>query len=310
MFHGGNRGVRGLAPWVLVLGSGIGALTLVGCHGGENKEAQNDTKKAVTGVKATAVATQVKVTAVRKGDVTLFQLVTGALSAQDDVIVGAKSAGKIVAVYYREGDHVERGYKVAQLDIADLQAQLDQQRANLSSAVTRLAQARVSLKNAQTTLELTQKQTSSAVAEAKAGLDAAQQQYAVVKNGARTQERQQAQSNVAQAIADRESSRADMVSAQADAERAQADLRRYKSSFQQNAISAQQMDQAKAVADSAQARVVAAQARVNSAEARVKNQQEALSLVQEGSRTEDVQRAQAAVEQARQQYLTAQANVS
>ncbi len=293
-------------PLVLALLGGAGAVFLTGCKGGG---AAQPAKQPVTGVKATQTATQVQVTTAHTGNITLLQPVTGALSAQDDVIVGAKLAGKITAIYYREGDQVKQGWKVAQQDPADLQAQLDQQRANLQSAITRLSQAKVTLLNAQTTLDLTRKQTGSAVAEAKAALDAAQQQLAVVKNGARAQERQQAQGNVSQAVADRETSKADLVSAQADSERAQADLRRYQKLYAQNAVSAQQMEQAKAVADSAQAHVAAAEARVNSADAHVKNQQQALSLVQEGSRTEDVQRAQASVEQARQQYITAQANL-
>src|SRR4051794_15943818 len=40
--------------------------------------------------------------------------VTGALNTLNDVTVGAKIAGKIAAVYFREGDHVRAGQIVAQ----------------------------------------------------------------------------------------------------------------------------------------------------------------------------------------------------
>lgn len=289
---------------MLLTVTGIGVLGLAGCRG------KGDAATVVPVKAAAPTPTQVMYTSAHTGSITLTQPITGALSAQNDVTVGAKLGGKIAFVYVREGDPVRKDQVVVQQDIADLQAQLDQQRANLASAQTRLSQAITTLQNAKTTLQLTQKQTASAVAEAKAALDAARQQLAVVKNGARTQERQQAQGNVAQAIADRESARADLVSSKADAERAQADLRRYQNLFAQNAIPAQQIDQAKAVAESAAAHVSASQAKVNSADAHVKNQQEALSLTLEGSRTEDVQRAQATVEQANQQYITAQANLS
>ena len=178
---------------------------LAGCRGGGGGG------QKVTPVKATApTATQVSVTPARIGSISQTQPITGALSAENDVTVGAKLAGKVVAVYYREGVAVKAGQIVVQQDQADLQAQLDQQRANLASAQTRLSQARVTLQNAQTTLKLTGEQTSSAVAEAKAALDASRQQLAVVKNGARTQERQQAVQAVSQAQADRENSRADL----------------------------------------------------------------------------------------------------
>ena len=64
----------------------------------------------VTPVKATApTATQVSVTPARIGSIAQTQPITGALSAQNDVTVGAKLAGKVVAVYYREGAAVKAG---------------------------------------------------------------------------------------------------------------------------------------------------------------------------------------------------------
>ena len=297
-----HRAGRNQGAIVLALAAS-GVLGLAGCRGGGGGG------QKVTPVKAVApTATQVSVTPARIGSIAQTQPITGALSAENDVTVGAKLAGKVVAVYYREGAAVKTGQIVAQQDQADLQAQLDQQRANLASAQTRLSQARVTLQNAQTTLKLTGEQTSSAVAESKAALDASRQQLAVVKNGARTQERQQAVQAVSQAQADRESSRADLVSAQADYTRAQSDLKRYQSLYAQSAIPAQQLDQYKSVADSAKAHVDAAQARVSAADSRVKSAQESLSLIQEGARTEDVRRAEASAEQARQGFLTAQSN--
>ncbi len=304
MKHSHNR-VRALAGIVAV----TGVIGLTGCRKPGGDAAKTDAKGA--GAKPAApTATQVGVMSARTGVITQTQQVTGALSAQNDVTVGSKLAGKISFVYYREGDTVHRGAVVVQQDVSDFSAQLDQQRANLRQAQTRLAQARETLSNAQTTVKLTDQQTASAVSQAKAGLTAAQQSAAVVKTGARTQERQQAQQAVSQAQADRESNVADLASAQADYNRAQSDLRRYQSLFKQNAIPAQQLDQAQAVSESGLAHVNAAKAKVSSADARIRSAQENLSLVQEGSRTEDVARAEATVEQSRQTLITAQANRS
>lgn len=303
----GYRNVPGrlalLAAGAAIVSTGMFGLT--GCNRGAKS---GDATKVTPAKVVTPAATQVSVTPARIGAITQIQPVTGALNAQNDVIVGVKIAGKLAAVYFREGDTVRQGQIVAQQDTADLQAQLDSQRANLASAQTRLSQSRVTLQNAQTTLKLTDEQTRSGVAEAKAALDAAKQQLAIVKNGARTQERQQAVQAVSVAKADRAGNQADLVSAQADYARAQADLKRYQSLFAQNAIPAQQLDQAKATADSAQAHVDAARAKVGSGDARVQSAQESLSLVQEGSRTEDVRRAEANVEQSNQGLITAQTN--
>src|SRR5204862_7331494 len=140
---------------------------------------------------------RVSVTDARTGAISDTAEVTGALAALQDVTVGVKLAGKVVAVYVREGDHVKAGQIVAQQDTADFQAQLDQQRANLLSAQTRLDQARVAYLNAQTNLKWTDEQTASAVRQAEALLQVAREQEAVVRKGARAQELQQAQDAVA-----------------------------------------------------------------------------------------------------------------
>lgn len=254
----------------------LGGLGLTGCRRG----GQNPTAPAATPSAAQSQGTQVSVTPARTATISETAEVTGALNALNDVTVGIKAAGKVVAVYAREGDMVHAGQIVAQQDTTDLQNQLDQQRANLLSAQTKLDQSQVAARNALTTLQWTNDQTAAAVRQAQAALDASRQEAAVVKEGARPQERQQAQENVAAAKADRD--------------RARSDLKRYQDLYRQQAISAQQLDQAQATADSADARY-------NSAV-------QALSLIQEGARPEDIRRAQAAVEQANQALSAAQSN--
>ncbi len=245
-------------------------------------------------LKTTAI--QVSVTPVKIQPMSDVAEVTGALAALNDVMVGVKSSGKMAEVYFREGDVVRAGQIVAQQDTADLQAQLDQQHANLLSAQTKLSQSKVALTDAQTNLKLTQEQVESAIKTAQAGEDSATQQLAIVKQGARAQERQQAEENV-------QSAKADVDSALSDRDKARKDLKRYQSLARQGAIAPQQLDQAQAVADSADARYLSTQSRYNAAK-------QSLSLIQEGNRPEDIRKAEYAVEQAKQARLTALSNRS
>ena len=207
---------------------------------------------------------------------------TGPLVAQNDVTVSVKANGKLTAVLVREGDIVKRGQLLATQDTVDLQNQMLVQRANLETAKTKLAQAEAQLRQANTNLKLTDDQTLSAVRQTKSALDAAVQQQKITKQGARLQEKQQADENVA--------------SAKSDRDKARSDLKRYQDLYRQQAVSAQQLDQAQAAADSAEARF-------NSAT-------QARDLTYAGNRPEEIRRAQLAVDQAQQTLITAQANRS
>ena len=203
--------------------------------------------------------------------------------------MGVKANGKILNVYFREGDRVRKGDVVAEQDPVDLRNQLTQQealrtqsQANLATAQTRLTQARAAYDNALTNLKLTREQTVSAVKQAQAALDAAKEQASITKQGARAQERQQAQDT--------------LDAAKADRDKARSDLKRYQDLYRQQAVSAQQLDQAQSAKDSADANYSKAAA--------------ALNLMQAGNRPEDIARAQSAVEQANQTVITAQSNRS
>lgn len=274
--------VSSILRFSLLTALAFGSAGLVGCQRGGGNAA---VKATPASEEKTAI--QVSVTPARVESLSETIEVTGALNALRDVMVGVKSNGKIVAVYFREGDFVRAGQVVAQQDTTDLQAQrdqtlaqLNQAKANLALAQSKLEQARVAYRNSQTTQKWTDDQTRTAVGQAKAALEAAKQQAAIVQEGARPQERQQAEENVAAAKADRD--------------KARADLKRYQELYRQQAISAQQLDQAQAVADSA--------------DARYNSSLQAQSLIKEGARPEDRKRALAQVEQAQQALATAQSN--
>lgn len=289
--RGGNLTSRRRALLIVTV-SVFSFAALSGC----SKKAPDAAAEVPGGKTASTQSTpiQVSVTPVKLQPMTDSADVTGALAALNDVTVSVKIAGKMAAVYFREGDVVRAGQIVAQQDTADLQAQLDSQRANLLSAQTKLSQATVALTDARTNLKLTQDQVESSIKQAQAGVESANQQLAIMKQGARVQERQQAEENV-------KSAKADVDAAVSDRDKARKDLKRYQSLARQGAIAPQQLDQAQSVADSADARYLASQSRFNAAA-------QSASLVQAGNRPEDISKAGSALEMAKQILVTALAN--
>ena len=263
------------------------AASVIGCQRGE---------KAPAAVQAASAPTAILVSTstVSTGTISETLNITGSLGALNDVTVGIKNAGKIVAVYAREGDHVHVGQVLAQQDTTDIDSQIRQARANLRSAETRLDQAKAAYAQAETSLRITDSTTASAVQQAQAGLKASQDSVTIIKRGARAQELAQAQKAV-------EGAQADLDSARADAAQAAADLRRYTALHDTRAISDQQLDQARTVKTSADARVRSAAARLDSAK-------QALSLTREGAQAEDIHRTQEAMNQANQALKTAESN--
>jgi RND family efflux transporter MFP subunit len=288
MRWGNNARTHALAAhrtmgYVAVLLVSLAGILAGGC--GKKPETGNPAASKGKIVEASAISVSVA-PAIQK-DISDTIEVTGSLAALDDVVVGAKSAGKIMQVYLREGDPVRANQVVAVMDQADYVSQVQSAQANLDAAMTKeqqaraaLAQARNQLQNAQTTLQWTEKTTATAVATAQAALQSAQESLSVIKQGARAQERQQAEEAVR--------------SAKANYDKAKADVQRYRDLYRQQVISQSQLDQYEAAYESAQAGY-------NSA-------QQALSLIKEGARPEDIRRAELAVQQAREGLTRAQAD--
>lgn len=252
------------------------AMALAGC-GSKPSDPGKGAGKA--GASEDAAAVMVNVRPAARGDIARTIDVTGSLVALNDVTVGAKSSGKVVAVYPREGEQVAAGQIVAQMDTIDIRAQLGAQEAGARAAVTRLdqakaqlQQAKTSLLNSETQLTWTQKTTDSAVKTAEAALQTAQDRLSVVQKGAREQERRQAEENVR--------------AAKANNDKARADLKRMQALFREQAVSQSQLDQAEATSDAA--------------DAQYRSATEALSLIKEGARPEDINTAKLAVLQAQQ----------
>lgn len=255
--------------------------SMVGC-------AKPKTMDASAAAKAKALAgIPVVVKPAVQGDITQTLEVTGALAAQNDVVVGARLAGRVATVLVREGDSVAAGQVVATMELVDFRSQVLSAEAGLQSALSREQQARLALqqatttaRQAETTLAMTRRTTATGLQVAQATLEAAQARLAVVKQGARPQERRQVEEQVR--------------AAKANCDRAQADLARYKDLLKDQAISQSLYDQAKSVAEAAEAGYAGAR--------------ESLDLIREGARVEDIRQAELAVAQAREGVARAQAD--
>ncbi|MCS6829826.1 MAG: efflux RND transporter periplasmic adaptor subunit [Armatimonadota bacterium] len=247
----------------------IAGFTLLGMAGVLGGCARRGTAPPVQ--QAAAPATAVAVVSARTGDIPFTISVTGSLQTLDDVMVSAKVPGKIAKVFVREGDTVQAGQLVVQLETDDLEAQLRQAEATLRSARARLQQA-------QTALELQPTQNETNLRQAEAALEAARARLRALEAGARRQERKQVEEQVA--------------SAKANLDNAQANLERVRRLYQQDAVPKQQLD--------------AAQTAYDIALAQYRTAQEQLSLVQEGARQEDIEAQRALVKQAEEAVRLAQ----
>lgn len=197
--------------------------------------------------------------------------ITGQVTAGEDASVGAKTSGKLLTVYVKDGDPVTAGQLLATLDTSVQQAQLRQAAAGVATSNSQLSQA---IANAR----IGPAKSSAAVAQAQAQLKSAQATLEKVKNGARKQERIQMDWVVKQA--------------KTNLDIAQKDVDRKQTLFDQGAIPKTQLEQA-------QNAFVSAQSQYNAA---LQNQ----ALQNEGARPEDIAVAEEAVRSAREQVRQAQ----
>ena len=217
----------------------------------------------------------VEVTTLGRGDMSTSVEITGDINALKDATLSSKIAGRVTAVYAREGEQVSAGQVLIALDQDDAQANLQSAQAALASAAARLSQARTNAK-------VTRIQTDSAIEQAQSALTAANSRLAVVKQPARSQERMVAENRVA--------------AAKANLENAEANFKRHQMLLNEGAIADSAFDVAKA--------------QYAVAQADHKSAIEQLSLVDEGGRSEDIRAAQSQVDMAREQLRSAKANAS
>jgi len=190
-----------------------------------------------------------------------------------EVNIAFKTAGKLIERTVDEGDSVKKGQVIARLDRDQLVAQREREVAGLESAESQLAQAKTALEWEKDTLAADIEQRS-------ADLHSNQARLAELKNGARPQEKLDAQAAV--------------DSAQSEVERSKKDWDRAQVLHRDDDISTAQFDQYRN-------RWETAVAALNSAKER-------LNLVLAGPRVEVINAQQAMVERMRGALKMAEAN--
>ncbi len=210
--------------------------------------------------------------------------------------VGAKIGGRIESIAVREGDRVNKGQVIAQLDDAELQAQLEGAEARFQAAQQQVNQARLQI-------EVIESQIREAQLNLRQSTDDA------------TGRINQALATVAAARAQLAKARAQVKQAEAEKQFAQSDRDRYQSLLQDGVIAQQQFERSQTQLDTARANWQASQAAVEAAQKQVKVAEGALIQAKTSSFNPEINTAKIAglnkqLAQARAQLAAAIAEVA
>lgn len=156
------------------------------------------------------------------------------------VDVAPRLAGRVIKLAVREGDQVRSGQVVAELDAAEVEAQLAQVRAAVAAAKTRPAQADAALALARASVQ-------AQLTQARAQMDAAAAAVEASKASLRAAE-------------------ANLQASETNLAQAESDLGRLESLYRDGAVSAQQLDTARSTVKAAQAQRDAARAQRDAAQ--------------------------------------------
>jgi HlyD family secretion protein len=178
--------------------------------------------------------------------------------------VGAKVGGRIASIAVREGDRVKQGQVIAQLDDAELKAQLAGAKARLNAAQQQVNQARLQIEVIQSQIKEAQLNLQQSAEDATGRIN-------------------QAEATVAAAEAQLAQAQAQVKQAEAEKQLAQADRDRYQSLLQDGVIPQQQFDRSQTQLDTAQANLEASQAAVEAAQKQVNVAEGALTQAKTSS---------------------------
>jgi len=200
-----RRARRGVRPVPLLVGFAV--LGGLGYWGWAKTHPADD----ITGKLITAVAS--------KGDLQETVTATGSVTAQTgaEVKIGSQITGTIKHLYADVGSTVKAGQLIAELNLPDIQAQLNQAQANLQAADTKYIQQKSGVGMERT-------QTASAIAQAQAAFRSAQAKLAAAQAAANQQTAQtptdikRAQTVLAAAQAALSTARSNLAQTQAGAD--------------------------------------------------------------------------------------------
>lgn len=222
-----------------------------------------------------ATAAPVEVQKTRIGTVSRVVEVTGSLKARQEIPLASRRDGRVAEVRVREGDRVSAGQVVARLEDTDARAQVGTAEAAVASARAQVAQAEAAWRQQVATTRAT-------IATATSNLAAAQARLSQVRSGARRQEIGQAETAVA--------------IARSNFDRAQADYGRYARLGKAGAAADVDVERQRANRD-----VCAQQLRAA---------EQALSLLKEGARVQEVEQATQGARQAEEALRQARAGAA
>lgn len=246
---------------LIVLAAGIPT----GCV---NRQAQEQGKQ--TKALAEDKTAPVKVAVSESGTFVEVLDITGALTSSDDTQVTANSAGRLLAIYVKDGDAVQAGQIVAKQESQEASSRLGQ-------ALAQERAARAALRQQMNDLSVSPERSAAAVRAARAQLAQTEAALLKLRNGSRSEERVQAETAV--------------KLAKSNLEVAKADFERAKALFADGAISEREYDQRRLGYESALAEY----------ERATQN----LRIVSNVARQEDLMQAEAAVRAARENLQAA-----
>lgn len=103
-----------------------------------------------------ATGIEVNVEKIASRDLEAIVSASGKIRPQRSVNVSAETMGKVVGLAVNEGDRVQAGQFLLQIDPRNLQTQVNRTSASLAAAQSQLAETRVSVENARTNLKVAQ----------------------------------------------------------------------------------------------------------------------------------------------------------
>lgn len=198
-----------------------------------------------------------KIEVVERGDFQMRISATGNLEPLLDVEVKAQVEGEVIKLHVDDGDYVETGQVLVELDPELYQEELKQARADVSAAEAQLTQADLNIKLRKERLESELTQAEAAVKMAQANLETSQAttitqisqtetDIQTMRNALAEDQIELEQANIAfeqaeLALAEQESSR---QSAEVDLKTAVAELERNKSLYEKNLVSKKALEDA------------------------------------------------------------------
>lgn len=152
--------------WLAIL---LPILVLTGLIGWRISQKRSDAaNQAQQRVSRTKTSARASLAVVEKRDIIHTYESTGSVEAPLSVKIAPKITGRIEYLEVHEGDKVKKGQVLVRIDSTQVEAQVQQQMANVAQAEYKLAQARMSQNPNDVSLQTQVRQQNAATASAKA----------------------------------------------------------------------------------------------------------------------------------------------